>query len=116
MNCNSCFQDFLAKCEDNIDVFAKLEPNTDYQWVITDKFGNKYSDSATANDEGYVSIPISELPAGLLTEFGGNFTLQFYISTDNCTPVSFLIAKKHSCINFSVQGGTWHKNNLGCEF
>lgn len=116
MECNSCFQDFIAKCEESIDVFAKLEPNTEYQWVITDKFGNKYSEPVTSDDFGFISIPTSELPAGLLTEFGGNFTLQFYTSTDNCTPVSFLIAKKHSCINFIVRGGTWDKSNLGCEF
>lgn len=115
-DCTCCFTDYLIKCSTEINVFAKLTPTTDYVWVITDKFNRQYSGEFTTDAEGFWSIPVADLPAGLLTEFSGSFMLKVYDAADSCSPVRFLIAQETDCINFTISAGTREKNNLGCEF
>lgn len=111
-NCSCCFTDTLAKCETEIVLNITLPPYYNYKWVITDKFGNKYE--GALNEER--TIPVEDLPSGLLTQYSGEFTLQIYPDTNEpCAPAQFLIAGQHDCIKFSISGGTFEKNNLGCE-
>lgn len=114
--CNCCFTDTLAKCETEIEVFAMLTPLTAYRWVITDKFHNKYEGDITTDANGFFSIPVADLPDGMLTQYSGTFSLQVYQQDSACAPEKFKIASVHDCIEFSISGGTFEKNNLGCEF
>jgi len=114
MNCNCCFTDYLAKCNLSIQVYAQLSPLTDYIWVITDKFGNKYQGEFTTNSDGFWEIPVDELPSGLLTQYSGEFTLQ--VQDSGCKPVKFKVAQEYDCINFTIKGGTYEKETLGCDF
>lgn len=114
--CTCCFDDFLVKCEETINVYAKLEVTTEYYWVITDKFNRQYQGQFTTDVDGFWTIPITDLPAGLLTEFSGSFKLEVFNDPNGCAPVRFLIAQSTDCIMFRVAAGTREKNNLGCEF
>lgn len=120
-NCLTCFSDYLVKCSTNINVFARLTPLTQYEWVITDKFDREYSGLFTTDADGFWQIPVTDLPDGLLTEFSGTFELQVfefevYPSQSKCAPVKFKIAQEYDCIVFNLRAGTREKNNLGCEF
>ena len=112
--CSTCFTDFLAKCNLNIQVYAQLSPLSDYTWIISDKFGKKYSGLFTTDADGFWTIPVDELPPGLLTEYSGLFTLE--VQDSGCKPIKFKIAQEYSCIDFVVKGGTFEKNTLGCDF
>lgn len=119
--CNCCFDDYIVKCTDNINVFAKLEPATQYEWVITDKFEREYSGIFTTDADGFWQIPVSDLPGGLLTEFSGDFKLrvyefEVYPNQTKCAAVVFKIAQDYDCITFNARAGTREKNNLGCQF
>jgi hypothetical protein len=114
--CTCCFTDYLVKCSDTINVFARLTPATEYTWVITDKFNRQYSGTFTTDADGFWNIPVEDLPAGLLTEFSGSFSLQVYDDPVACSPVKFFIAQEYDCIDFTMRAGTREKNNLGCEF
>jgi hypothetical protein len=114
MECNSCFQDYLAKCNLAIRVYAQLTPATDYIWVITDKFGNKYQGDFTTDADGFWEIQVADLPSGMLTQYSGDFTLQ--VQDSGCKPVKFKIAQEHDCINFTIKGGNYEKDSIGCEF
>lgn len=114
MNCNCCFVDYLAKCNLSVQVYAQLAPLTDYIWIITDKFGNKYQGEFSTDSNGFWQIPVDELPSGLLTQYSGEFTLQ--VMDSGCKPAKFKVAQESDCINFTVKGGTYEKNNLGCDF
>lgn len=114
--CTCCFEDYLVKCGETITVNAQLQPNEDYRWVITDKFDRQYEGAFTTDSDGFWQIPVSDLPAGLLTEFSGEFKLQVYGIADDCHPVPFKIAQVTDCINFTVRAGTRVKDNLGCTF
>lgn len=114
MACITCYEDYIVKCNDSIRVYALLSPLTDYKWIIEDKFGKEYSGEITTDAEGFFDIPVAELPSGLLTEYSGSFNL--YIETSVCERVSFLMAKKVNCINFTIKGGTYEKATLGCDF
>lgn len=112
--CCTCFNDFLAKCTDEITVYAQLSPLTSYRWVISDKFNKKYEGDFTTDSDGFWTIPVADLPAGLLTEYSGLFTLE--VMDSGCKPVNFKVAQEFSCIDFVVKGGTYEKNTLGCDF
>lgn len=114
MNCNCCFTDFIAKCNLSLQVYAQLAPLNDYTWVITDKFGNKYQGEFTTDSGGFWTIPVDQLPSGLLTQYSGEFTLQ--VQDIGCKPVKFKVAQEYDCINFTVKGGTYEKNTIGCDF
>lgn len=115
-NCNCCFVDYLAKCETEIKLNIILPVYYNYKWVITDKFGNMYEGPLTQGEDGFYSIPVEDLPAGLLTQHSGSLMLQvFQDSTEPCGPEKFIVAGKYDCIDFSISGGTFEKNNLGCE-
>jgi hypothetical protein len=114
MACSLCFSDYIAKCNTELTVFAQLAPLTDYTWIITDKFTNKYEGQFTTNSDGFWSIPVDELPAGLLTQYSGLFTLE--VQDSGCKPVTFKIAMEYDCIDFTVKGGTYEKDTIGCDF
>lgn len=112
--CCTCFTDFLAKCNTEITVYAQLVPTTEYTWVITDKFSKKYQGDFITDAEGFWSIPVDELPPGLLTEYSGLFTLE--VMDSGCKPIKFKVAQEFTCIDFVVKGGTYEKDTLGCYF
>lgn len=112
--CCTCFTDYLAKCNTEITVYAQLSPLTEYTWVITDKFSKKYQGIFTTDSNGFWTIPVDELPSGLLTEYSGLFSLE--VMDSGCKPVKFKIAQEYSCIDFVVKGGTYEKDTLGCDF
>lgn len=114
MNCNCCFVDFIAKCNLAIQVYAQLAPLSDFIWIITDKFGNKYQGEFTTDSDGFWEIPVDQLPSGLLTQYSGEFTLQ--VQDSGCKPTKFKIAAEYDCINFTVKGGTYEKDTIGCDF
>ena len=110
--CSCCFTDTLAKCETGIKLNIILPVYGDYRWVITDKFGHKYQGALAADR----IIPVDELPAGLLTQYSGVMKLEiFEAGTEDCGPEKFLVAGRYDCIEFEITGGTFEKNNLGCE-
>lgn len=114
-NCSCCFTDTLARCETEIVVNIQLPVYGEYRWVITDKFGNKYQGDITPNEAGGFSIPVADLPAGLLTQYSGDMKLQvFPQGTEACAPEQFHVAGKYDCISFNITGGNFEKNNLGC--
>jgi hypothetical protein len=112
--CTTCFTDFIAKCNLELQVYAQLAPLSDYKWIITDKFSNKYEGQFTTDSNGFWTIPVDELPPGLLTQYSGLFTLE--VQDTGCKPVKFKIAQEYDCIDFVVKGGTLEKNTLGCNF
>lgn len=117
MTCDTCFPDFIAKCNEAIRVFAQLPALAayeSYKWVITDKFDKSYEGSFQVDENGFWEIPVDDLPEGLLTEYSGQFSLQVY--DDACKPVKFKIAQEYDCIRFNVKGGTFEKDYIGCNF
>lgn len=114
MNCSDCFTDYLVKCTEEINVFAQLSPVTTYTWIITDKFDQKYSGEFETDANGFWSIPIEDLPDGLLTQYSGDFMLQVQDAT--CKPIKFKVAQEYDCILFNIKSGTYEKNTLGCNF
>lgn len=117
MSCETCFPDFIAKCNEAINVYAQLPalPVYDsYRWVITDKNGHKYEGAFTVDEDGFWEIPVEDLPEGLLTQYSGRFKLEVFDA--GCKPVKFKVAQEYSCITFDVKGGTFEKSSLGCHF
>lgn len=114
MDCNCCFKDFIGKCDDFLIVNTNLDAG-DYIWIIEDKFGNKYQGEVTTYPGGALYIPVEDLPAGLLTQYSGDFTLQI-MDAVSCTPIKFKMIDEVDCIAFNVSGGTFEKNYLGCPW
>lgn len=115
--CQTCFRDFIAKCNEAISVYAQLPAlpvYSSYKWVITDKFDRKYEGSFVVDEDGFWQIDVDDLPEGLLTEYSGDFSLEVY--DESCKPVKFKIAQEYDCISFEIKGGTFTKDYIGCNF
>lgn len=112
--CSTAFHDYLVSCEDAILINTQLTPSTDYQWVITDKFGNQYSGTGTTDAEGRLSVEVEDLPAGLLNPYGGAFTL--WVQNTDCQRVPLKMARNYDEIVFDVKPGSRIKDELGCPF
>lgn len=101
MACETCFHSQIPSCADEIIVNAGLTPSTLYYYVITDKFGNKYTNDVTTTLGGLMIIDTSELPEGLITPYSGDFTLEIYDMDDNLMEYS-IGAVDYSCITLSA--------------
>lgn len=114
MDCSSIFEDYISNCNVEIEVYANFDPSTLLKWVITAPNGNEYyGENTTEPVTGILKIPISELPAGLLNQYGGTFMLQFFDTPYQSRKVNFNIAKEYDTIAFTVKAGTNQKPNLG---
>ncbi len=105
MACEVCFRCQIPSCADEIIVDASLTADTDYKWVITDKFGKKYSETVETDTDGLLTITVSDLPEGLLTEFAGDFTLEIFDTTDVIQEFDY-DDTDYSCVTFSVFNAT----------
>lgn len=117
MSCKSCFTDYICHCipyNDFIKINTALTPASTYNWIITDKFDNKYVGSVESEADGTLEIPIAGLPDGFLTEFGGTFKIE--IQDDECSTLKIPLIKKYDCIEIEVKGGNSDKNEIGCQF
>jgi len=112
MGCSNCFTDYISNCDEFVKINTILHSTANYTWVITDKFGKKYSAAVTSNADGGITIDAADLPAGFLNNYAGDFTLE--IQDASCKPIKFLIASEYDCINFTATGGTLVKNEIGC--
>jgi hypothetical protein len=113
-SCDCCFEDYIVKCNTEIQSYLQLAPLTAYTWVISDKFDHKYQGDFTTDSDGFWTIPVSDLPPGLLTEYSGMFKLE--VQDGSCKPIKFKAAQEFYCARFTVKGGTYEKNTLGCDF
>lgn len=103
--CETCYQIKLPSCVDSILLKAGLDPSNAFTWVITDKFGNKYSKEVTSDVNGYITIDVDDLPEGLLTPFSGTFELA--ILNSGGETVSFIYNDiTYTCIQFSLFDST----------
>jgi hypothetical protein len=117
MECSTCFNDFIAKCNEEINVFAQLPAlpvYESYKWVITDGQDRKFEGDFVVDENGFWQIEVDDLPEGLLTQYSGDFRLEVYDSS--CKPVKFKIAQEYDCITFEIKGGTFTKDYIGCSF
>lgn len=115
LTCNGCFTDYLVKCVETITILGQLLPNTNYHWVIEDKFGNLYDEGFTTDEDGFWEIPIASLPAGLLTQYSGIFSL-IVTKEGECGNQKMKIAQVYDCIQFTIKPGNLEKDYLGCGF
>jgi len=115
VNCRT-FTDYLVDCPESIKVNALLEPATQYQWVIKDKFGNEHAGTGFSDGNGFLSIDVDDLPAGLLTSYSGDFTLFLYKYPNLGQPISFKIADYYDAICFNIKPGNRIKSELGVGF
>lgn len=109
------FTDYIVQCTTELQVNALLAPATQYKWVLEGRFG-AYSGYATTDGNGFFAIPITDLPDGLLSQYGGEFTLKITDATDQCRSASFKMAKYYDEICFHVKPGIYEKASLGCVF
>lgn len=116
-NCNTCFEDYVCKCIPYNDVLTinTFVPAGTYTFLITDKFGNKYTGDATRNADGTLEIAIAHLPDGLINPFSGQFTIQIFDNETCNSPVPLPLVRNYDCITIEAVGGNSDKSNIGCE-
>lgn len=100
MSCNSCYEISLPACRDIIAVKLGLAADSQFTWVITDKFGNKYSEEVTTDGSGNFEVDTTELPDELFNAYAGKFILTIINSGDQ-TQAFEINDTEYSCIAMS---------------
>lgn len=114
MSCEICFTDYICACSDSVVINTRLTPGVTYYWKVEDKFDKIYAGAVVAESDGRLIIPVSELPAGILNQYNGDFILSFSDSV-SCGTIAVPLAKKYDCIRLEVRGGTHTKDTIGCD-
>ena len=103
--CTSCYAVTLLSCTEKINVEAGLQAATDYTYRITDKFGNRFNQVVTTDEEGTFSIePKNHLP-GLFTPYSGAFKVEVF-KEGNCEPGTMTFwDEEYKCILIDFANG-----------
>lgn len=80
--------------------------------MITDKFQNEYSKGFTTDGEGNFQIAVTDLPDGLLNNYGGIFSLEVLANYSNANVPMNLTASYEKAF-IKVLGGTFVQANIG---
>ncbi len=117
MACTTCYKDWISCGNTELLIAGTLTADTAYTWILENK-GAVYSGSATTDENGHFTIPVSELPDGLLNPYAGIFYLivtaddAYKCGTENWNDSAY--CESYSCIEFEVKNGNAVKNTLGC--
>ena len=88
--CSSVLFMQFSECEDSFTFQISLTPNTDYAYLLTDKFGNKYKNTFTSNSDGSLTINKSDFQDFTFTSASGNFTLSIKEHMNSCNNINFV--------------------------
>jgi hypothetical protein len=117
MACLPCIKDWISCGNTELFVAGTLAADSAYIWQIENK-GAIYQGQATTDANGNFTIPVSELPNGLLNPYAGAFTLTvmaddaYQCNSSTWNDSAYCTA--FDCIIFEVVNGTAVKNTLGC--
>ncbi len=124
MACTTCYKIKIEDCAESVTVAGALLPDTTYTWVITDKFGHEWSDTATTDADGSFTIDLTDtmFPAGLFNQFS-NLTLEVFLYETACEAATMTFCDvEYACVNFSVNPGNYVYTNrppddeCNCQF
>ena len=90
MHCNDVLFVKFSECKDSFTFPISLTPNTDYAYLLTDKFGNKYKNTFTSNSDGLLTINKSDFQDFTFTSASGNFTLSIKEHMNSCNNINFV--------------------------
>jgi len=96
-----------------IEIGIEREDDILYNLVITDKFGNKYTNELELDEGGYLVFDTTDevYPENLLTQYSGSFKLEVY-NVNNCTNETL-----NFCENiFDTYQFTFYKENNPPEY
>lgn len=91
LGCVDVYESMLPTCPKfyTIKVYALLEKNTSFIWVITDKFANQYVQEFQTDGDGNFEIDVDSLPKQLFTQYSGAFMLTVKKDKNACSPTKF---------------------------
>lgn len=109
MSCTTCYKIKIDNCAESVTVAGELLPDTNYTWVITDKFGHEWSYVVTTDENGSFTIDLTDpmFPAGLFNQFS-NLTLEVFLYETQCEAAEMTFCEQpYTCVNFSVNPGNY---------
>lgn len=68
-----------------------LLANTDYYWILTDKFDHVYSEVVTTDGDGAFVISADDFPGAFFNEHAGQMTLEVKGNPYYCESLGFTI-------------------------
>lgn len=98
--CDECYQASYEWCED-ITFVVGLTPSTNYGAVITNHFGQKYTQDVTTDTGGAFTLDADDFPEGFFNPYSGFYTLQ--VTDANNVLQNLVIAySEYDCITFEI--------------
>lgn len=115
-NCDNILYSILPACLERFTVkLPGLLPNTEYIYIITDKFDHVYMESVTTDANGAFIIEASDFPDGYFNQYMGMVELEVKSNVYYCTPESFEVCgKEYSRIIIDFKAGAYPAQ-IPCE-
>ncbi len=91
-NCGNIYYQSLPACADGFTVqLPGTSPNTDYYWILTDKFDHVYSEVVTTDANGAFVISADDFPDGFFNQFAGQMELEIKGNPYYCEALTFTV-------------------------
>lgn len=92
-DCGNIYYQSLPACADGFTVSVGLDPNADYWWILTDKFGHVYSEVVTTDPEGAFIVSADDFPPGFFNPYAGQMELEIKGNPYYCEPLEFTVCE-----------------------
>lgn len=76
-----CFETTLPTCVDSITIPINLS-DVDIMVYLKDKFGHEYLFATNSDQDGYLTIDLTQYPAGMFNKDAGQFLLSISLLND----------------------------------
>ncbi len=98
--CDSCYPTSFPECE-NLTFVAGLTPSTNYTAIVTNHFGQKYTQDVTTDTGGAFELDYTLFPEGFFNPYSGFFTLE--VQTVAGIPATMTIMySTYDCVSFDI--------------
>ncbi len=92
-DCGNIYYQSLPACADGFTVALGLDPNADYWWILTDKFGHVYSEVVLTDSEGAFIVSADDFPPGFFNPYAGQMELEIKGNPYYCEPLEFTVCE-----------------------
>jgi hypothetical protein len=92
-DCGNIYYQSLPACADGFTVSVGLDPDADYWWILTDKFGHVYSEVVTTDSAGAFIVSADDFPPGFFNPYAGQMELEIKGNPYYCEPLEFTVCE-----------------------
>lgn len=98
--CQECYSASYPECED-LNMGVGLAASTAYKALVTNHFGQKYTQDVTSDGSGSIVINVDTFPTGFFNPYSGSYKLEVTDSQGYIQNMTIAYGG-YSCVSFDI--------------